>query len=95
MIAWCWSKGCGMPPPTLPLTGQRDVRFAAYLRRTFGCRVHQISIDAGFPCPNRDGMVAFGGYSEASTLAHYRTILRQAQAERHVIRQMEAIPKVP
>ncbi len=50
-----------MPPLTLPLTGQRYVRFAAHLQRTFGCRVHKISIDAGFTCPNRDGTVAVGG----------------------------------
>src|SRR3989442_9166205 len=27
----------------------------------FGCRVHKVSIDAGFTCPNRDGTVAVGG----------------------------------
>lgn len=27
----------------------------------FGCRVHRISIDAGFTCPNRDGTFAIGG----------------------------------
>jgi hypothetical protein len=35
--------------------------FNAYLRRRFGCRVQKIAIDAGFSCPNRDGMLSFSG----------------------------------
>ncbi len=31
------------------------------LKRVFGCRVHRISVDAGFTCPNRDGSVGTGG----------------------------------
>jgi radical SAM protein (TIGR01212 family) len=45
------------PAPAIP----RYVRYATYLRQTFGCRVHKVSIDAGFTCPNRDGSVATGG----------------------------------
>lgn len=30
-------------------------RFSQYLKERFGCRVHKVSIDAGFSCPNRDG----------------------------------------
>jgi radical SAM protein (TIGR01212 family) len=37
------------------------VRFADHLRHTFGCRVHKVSLDVGFTCPNRDGTVAVGG----------------------------------
>jgi radical SAM protein (TIGR01212 family) len=50
-----------MSPPTLLVPGQRYVRFTEHLRRRFGCRVHKISLDAGFTCPNRDGAVAVGG----------------------------------
>jgi len=32
-----------------------------YLRQRFGCRVHKVSVDMGFTCPNRDGMLAKGG----------------------------------
>jgi hypothetical protein len=35
--------------------------FSDELKRTFGCRVHRISVDAGFTCPNRDGTVGTGG----------------------------------
>lgn len=31
--------------------------FSDELKRVFGCRVHRISVDAGFSCPNRDGTV--------------------------------------
>jgi len=32
-----------------------------YLKERFGCRVHKVSVDMGFTCPNRDGTVARGG----------------------------------
>jgi hypothetical protein len=35
--------------------------FSDELKRVFGCRVHRISVDAGFSCPNRDGTVGSGG----------------------------------
>lgn len=35
--------------------------FSDELKRVFGCRVHRISIDAGFTCPNRDGVLDTGG----------------------------------
>ncbi|MDZ7379521.1 MAG: TIGR01212 family radical SAM protein, partial [candidate division KSB1 bacterium] len=50
-----------MPLPTLALASQRYRRFTEHLRQTFGCRVHKVSLDVGFTCPNRDGTVAIGG----------------------------------
>ena len=35
--------------------------YNAYLRERFGERVHKVSLDAGFTCPNRDGSKAVGG----------------------------------
>lgn len=32
-----------------------------YLRERFGARVHKVSLDMGFTCPNRDGTKAVGG----------------------------------
>ncbi|MDJ0853617.1 MAG: TIGR01212 family radical SAM protein, partial [Desulfobacterales bacterium] len=32
-----------------------------YFRRKFGERVHKLTVDAGFDCPNRDGRIATGG----------------------------------
>ena len=34
---------------------------ASFFGAKFGCRVHKISLDAGFTCPNRDGTVGLGG----------------------------------
>lgn len=35
--------------------------FNNYLKEQFGERVYRVPIDAGFTCPNRDGVRAFGG----------------------------------
>ncbi len=32
-----------------------------FLKQKFGCRVHKVSLDGGFTCPNVDGTVAVGG----------------------------------
>ena len=51
-----------MSSPSAPaLTKPRYVSYSTHLRQTFGCRVHKVSIDAGFTCPNRDGSVTTGG----------------------------------
>lgn len=41
--------------------GKRYNPFSEELKRLFGCRVHRISVDAGFTCPNRDGTVGTTG----------------------------------
>jgi len=43
------------------MTDKRYNQFSEELKRVFGCRVHRISVDAGFSCPNRDGTVGSGG----------------------------------
>lgn len=35
--------------------------FSDYLRARFGCKVHKVSLHAGFTCPNRDSTVGVGG----------------------------------
>lgn len=39
----------------------RYFSFGNYLRRRFGCRVHKVTLHAGFTCPNRDGRAGYGG----------------------------------
>jgi len=39
----------------------RYYSFGRYLRQRFGCRVHKVTLHAGFTCPNRDGTVGRGG----------------------------------
>jgi uncharacterized protein len=43
------------------MSEKRYNAFSDELKQTFGCRVHRISVDAGFTCPNRDGTVGTGG----------------------------------
>lgn len=33
----------------------------SYLKKTFGCKVYKIPVDAGLTCPNRDGSIALDG----------------------------------
>jgi radical SAM protein (TIGR01212 family) len=35
--------------------------YTEYIRRTFGGRVQKVVVDAGFTCPNRDGLKGTGG----------------------------------
>ncbi|MEW6356135.1 MAG: TIGR01212 family radical SAM protein [Planctomycetota bacterium] len=35
--------------------------FSQYLKKRFGCRVHKVTLHAGFTCPNRDGRCGVGG----------------------------------
>ncbi len=43
------------------MTEARYFPFSAYLKERFGERVHKVSIDAGFTCPNIDGLKSEGG----------------------------------
>ncbi len=43
------------------MNNKRYNPFSEELKREFGCRVHRISVDAGFTCPNRDGTVGRSG----------------------------------
>lgn len=40
---------------------QRYYPYSRYLKERFGERVHKVAIDAGFTCPNRDGVKGRGG----------------------------------
>ncbi len=43
------------------MNAKRYNPFSEELKAEFGCRVHRISVDAGFTCPNRDGSIGVGG----------------------------------
>jgi len=36
-------------------------RYSDYLKKRFGAKVHKVSVDAGFSCPNRDGKISETG----------------------------------
>jgi radical SAM protein (TIGR01212 family) len=46
---------------TEPMMKNRYNDFSSYLRRSFGCRVQKLTVDAGFSCPNRDGTLSSKG----------------------------------
>ncbi len=41
--------------------GRRFNAYSDYFRKIYGSRVQKVSIDAGFTCPNRDGLKGTGG----------------------------------
>ncbi len=41
--------------------GRRFNAYSGYIKQRFGGRVQKLAIDAGFTCPNRDGMKGRGG----------------------------------
>lgn len=57
--------------------------FGSWLRRRFPYPVQKISIDAGFTCPNRDGLVGRGGcaYCDNSTFSPAYCNRRKSVAE--------------
>ena len=40
---------------------RRFYSYAAYFKRLFGHRMQKVTVNAGFTCPNRDGLLSFGG----------------------------------
>ena len=50
-----------MAKPDFWKNDKRYYDLKSYWRNLFGCNVHKLAIDAGFTCPNRDGLVATGG----------------------------------
>ncbi|KJS33470.1 MAG: hypothetical protein VR64_01420 [Desulfatitalea sp. BRH_c12] len=72
-----------------------DARYSdlnSYFRQRFGERVHKLTVDAGFTCPNRDGTLGHGGciYCNAKgsgTGAHSRglSITRQLEESKQAV----------
>ena len=48
-------------PFKLSDSNKRNYTYDYYLRRTFGCKVAKLPVDAGFTCPNIDGKCGYGG----------------------------------
>lgn len=44
-----------------PFGGRRYNAWNEHVKQRYGARVQKVSIEAGFTCPNRDGLVATGG----------------------------------
>jgi radical SAM protein (TIGR01212 family) len=76
----------------LPATFTPEKRyypFSRFLRERFGGKVHRVTIDAGFTCPNVDGSVAVGGcvYCDNRSFSPNRRLPRttvRAQVDRGI-----------
>jgi radical SAM protein (TIGR01212 family) len=64
-------------------SGRRYYAFSRFLRQRFGTRVHRVTIDAGFTCPNVDGAVAVGGcvYCDNRSFSPNRRLPRTSVGE--------------
>jgi radical SAM protein (TIGR01212 family) len=51
--------------------GKRYNSFVGYFKRKYGERLQKIVLDAGFTCPNRDGMVGRGGCTYCDNAAFH------------------------
>jgi len=51
--------------------GRRYNSFVGYFRKKYGERLQKIVIDAGFTCPNRDGLVGRGGCTYCDNAAFH------------------------
>lgn len=76
------------------MSGKPYKPFSEELKRVFGCRVHRISVDAGFTCPNRDGKTGQGGCiycgshgSGSAGIARGLSVSQQIEAGKEVMRR--------
>ncbi len=77
---------------------KRYADLRSFLQRRFGCRVHKITLDAHFTCPNHDGSKAVGGCifchqgSGHSTVGTF-TIREQLERGKHYLRERQKAEK--
>lgn len=69
--------------PAWRTAGLRYHSYNFHLRQKFGRRIHKVSIDAGFTCPNVDGTVAVGGcnFCDNRSFSPSRRLPRQGIAD--------------
>jgi radical SAM protein (TIGR01212 family) len=77
------------PKPEPVAAAPRYRAFSRFLRERFGTRVHRVTLDGGFTCPNVDGRVAVGGcvFCDNRSFSPNRRLPRtsiRAQVERGV-----------
>ena len=70
-------------------------KYSRYLKERYGERVHRISIDAGFTCPNRDGTLSRSGciYCDAKGSGSGAYVLRRIPIEKQVQNGIEFAKK--
>ena len=66
--------------------GKRYNSFAGFFKKTYGSRLQKIVLDAGFTCPNRDGLVATGGCTYCDNSAFHPSY---SSPEKSIYSQLE------
>jgi len=66
--------------------GRRYNAYNDWVKREHGGRLQKISIDAGFTCPNRDGLLGVGGCSFCNNEGFTPSYLRE---QRNIVDQIE------
>lgn len=68
------------------LNNKRYNSFVGYFKRKYGERLQKIVLDAGFTCPNRDGLVGRGGCTYCDNAAFHPSY---STAGKSILRQMD------
>jgi radical SAM protein (TIGR01212 family) len=64
-------------------------KFSEYLKEQFGCRVHKITVDAGFSCPNIDGTFSKNGCIFCNNYAFSPALKNKIPLEEQIQRGIE------
>ncbi len=64
-------------------------KFSEYLKERFGCRVHKITVDAGFNCPNIDGALSKDGCIFCDNYAFSPSLRKKIPVENQIEEGME------
>lgn len=73
----------------------RYYKFSTYLKDRFGTRVHKVSVDANFSCPNLDGKISTKGciYCNNKAFSFYTRMGKPISLEEQITAGIEAIKK--
>lgn len=60
--------------------GHRYYKYSSFIQQHFGKKIHRVSVDGGFTCPNVDGTVATGGcvYCDNRSFSPSRRLKRKS-----------------
>ncbi len=73
----------------------RYYKFSTYLKDRFGTRVHKVSVDANFSCPNRDGKISTKGciYCNNEAFSFHARMGKSLSLEEQIKAGIEAAKK--
>ena len=75
-----------LPEYRYGFSGHRYHAYNDWARREYGGRLQKVSIDAGFTCPNRDGLLGVGGCTFCNNEGFSPSYLRE---QRDILTQID------